>query len=149
MVEIKVKNSKIVKIPAYLGELYGFIYDQKKVSQILDDYRVQAILRCGLQNRLIDDLLEDIGTNSSVLQIGCTFGKQIEKTEEKIGRYGQYTIVDVNPKQLERCREKLIDKKINFQVHDARKPFSQQYDTVICYMLLHELPEVSRQKVIT
>ncbi|MBR6408742.1 MAG: rhodoquinone biosynthesis methyltransferase RquA [Alphaproteobacteria bacterium] len=143
-----VKNSKIVKEPPYLRELYAFIYKNKSMSRFLDDERIQSILSLGAKKILIEDLLEDIGTNSSVLQIGCTFGSQMQKTADKIGRYGSYVVADVLPVQIERCREQLIDKKIDFEVMDARKPFSSKYDTVLCFMLLHELPETSREKVV-
>jgi len=143
-----IKNSKIVKEPLYLKELYGFMYHRGKLCRFLDDDRVQAAISCGFRKKLVDELLAEIQTNSSVLQIGCTFGTQMQKTADKIGRYGSYVVTDVLQEQLDRSREQLIDKKIDFEVHDARKPFSQKYDTVICFMLLHELPEISRQKVI-
>ncbi len=143
-----IKNSKIVKEPAYIKELYGFIYKNKGVSHFLDDDRIQAILTFGAKKTLIADLLEEIGTNSSVLQIGCTFGSQMQKTADKIGRYGSYVVSDVLPVQIDRCREQLIDKKIDFEISDARKPYSAKYDSVICFMLLHELPETSREKVV-
>lgn len=143
-----VKNSKIVKEPAYIRELYAFIYKNKTLSHFLDDDRIQTILSLGAKKTLVGDLLEEIGTNSSVLQIGCTFGSQMQKTADKIGRYGSYVVSDVLPSQIDRCREQLIDKKIDFEISDARKPFSSKYDSVICFMLLHELPETSREKVV-
>ena len=143
-----VKNSKIVKEPLYLSELYGFLYHNHNLEKLMDDDRVQAMLTFGFNNKLINEMLEEIGTNSSVLQVGCTFGSQMQKTADKIGRYGTYVITDVSNEQLERAREQLIDKKIDFELHDARKPFNGKYDSVICFMLLHELPEVSREKVI-
>ncbi|HCU58520.1 MAG TPA: hypothetical protein DIC64_00895 [Alphaproteobacteria bacterium] len=143
-----VKNSKVVKEPLYLSELYGFLYHNHNLEKLMDDDRVQAMLTFGFNNKLINEMLEEIGTNSSVLQVGCTFGSQMQKTADKIGRYGTYVITDVSNKQLERAREQLIDKKIDFELHDARKPFNGKYDSVICFMLLHELPEVSREKVI-
>ena len=151
MVEIKgnvVKNAKIVKEPLYLSMLYPLMYHNKRVYRFLDDDRIQAVLSLGFKKKIVDDMLEDINTNSSVLQIGCTFGSQMQKTADKIGRYGSYVITDVSGEQLDRAREQLIDKKIDFEMHDARKPFSKKYDAVICFMLLHELPEVSRRKVI-
>ena len=148
MKAIVIKNAKTVKEPAYIDVLYPALYKNKKNARFLDDSRVQTLLTCGLYKTILEDVLEDIGTNSSVLQVGCTFGPQIEQTADKVGRYGKYVIVDVLDSELDRVREKLIDKKIDFELHDARKPFSGAYDTVICWMLLHELPDVSREKVI-
>lgn len=143
-----VKNAKIVKEPLYLRALYPLLYHNKKVYRFLDDDRIQSILSLGFRKKIITDILENIKTNSNVLQIGATFGTQMQKTADKIGRYGSYVISDVLPEQLERAKGQLIDKKITFELHDGRKPFSDKYDTVICFMLLHELPEASRRKVI-
>lgn len=143
-----VKNAKIVKEPLYLSSLYPLIYHKQKFYRFLDDERIQNLLFLGFRKKIIADMLEHIKTNSSVLQIGATFGDQMQKTAEKIGRYGTYVITDVLPEQLNRAKGQLIDKKIDFEIHDARKPFSGKYDTVICFMLLHELPEASRKKVI-
>ena len=143
-----IKNAKIVKEPSYISQLYPLIYHNKKIYRFLDDDRIQTVLSFGFRRRIIDDMLENIKTNSSVLQIGCTFGGQMQKTADKIGRYGSYVVVDALPEQIERARGQLIDKKIDFEVHDGRKPFSSKYDAVICFMLLHEMPETSRKKLI-
>lgn len=148
MKTIAVKNSKISKEPSYISELYPLLYKKNKTARLLDDNRVQSLLTLGCYQKILEDILEDVGTNSSVLQVGCTFGNQIEKTADKIGRYGKYVIVDVIKDEIERVRQKMLDKKIDFEVHDARIPFSGKYDTVLCLMLLHELPEISREKVI-
>ena len=148
MKTISVKNAKITKEPAYIDALYPLIYKNTNMSRFLDDSRIQNILTFGFYKKMLEDLLEDIGTNSTVLQMGCTFGPQIEKTADKIGRYGTYVLADILKSELDRAKEKLIDKKIDFEIHDVRKPLSRKYDTVLCVMLLHELPEVSRTKVI-
>ena len=143
-----IKSSKAVKTPAYVKEIYGKIYENQKLCRFLDDDRIVSLMTWGLQNRMVDDLVKEISTNSKVLQIGCTFGKQIGAVAEKIGAYGKYVIEDVCPQQLDRCRSKEIYQKITFQSHDASRPHSEKYDTVICYMLLHELPPVTKAKVI-
>ncbi len=143
-----VKNSKVVKTPAYVREIYGKIYENEKLCRYLDDERIVSLMSFGFQKRMVEDVVKEISTNSKVLQIGCTFGRQIEAVAEKIGAYGRYVVVDVCPSQLERCRSKAIYQTIDFQSHDGSKPFSEKYDTVICYMLLHELPPVTKQKLI-
>lgn len=143
-----VKSSKAVKTPAYVKEIYGKIYENEKLCRFLDDERITSLMTFGMQNRMVEDLVKEISTNSKVLQIGCTFGKQIEAVAEKIGAYGKYVIVDVCPQQLERCRSKAIYQKIDFKSHDGSRALSEKFDTVICYMLLHQLPPASKAKVI-
>ena len=108
-----VKSSKTVKTPAYVKEIYGHIYENMTVSRFLDDERIVTLMTFGQQNRLVNDLVNEISTNSRVLQIGCTFGKQIEAVAEKIGAQGKYTIVDVCPCQIERCKSKSLYQKID------------------------------------
>lgn len=148
MKAIVIKNSKITQEPAYITELYPLLYKNKKWARFFDDNRVQAVLTFGFYRKILEDMLEDIGTNSSVLQVGCTFGNQIEKTAEKIGKYGEYTVIDVIKSETERVSQKIHGQKIDIEIQDARKPFSRKYDTVLCWMLLHELPIASREKVI-
>ena len=142
------QNVESVKEPSYLSVLYSKIYHNKKVWRLLDDERIQSVLSFGARKRIVADMLEDIQTNSNVLQIGCTFGEQMQKTADKIGRYGAYVIADVLSEQLRRAKQNLKGDKIEFKLYDGRKPFEQKYDTVICFMLLHELPEASKKKVI-
>ena len=143
-----VKSSKAVKMPAYVREIYGKIYENEKLCRYLDDERIVTLMTWGFQNRLVNDLVKEISTNGKVLQIGCTFGRQIEAVAEKIGAYGKYVIVDVCPQQLERCRSKEIYQNIDFRSYDGSRPTGEKFDTVICYMLLHELPPVTKAKVI-
>jgi len=143
-----IKSAKTLKKPAYLDSFYGAFYRKGKLRALLDDNRVQSFLSFGFRSRLIDDLLEEVGTNSSVLQIGCTFGDQIKKTAEKIGKYGSYTVMDVLEDQLAFCKEQNKNQNINFVLYDARKPFDEKFDAVVCFMLLHELPLTSRRKIV-
>ena len=57
--------------------------------------------------------------------------------------------MDVLPHIIEKCQEKHQNHRINYITANAAKPFKGEYDTIICYMLLHELPPITRQKVIT
>ncbi|MBQ8869890.1 MAG: rhodoquinone biosynthesis methyltransferase RquA [Alphaproteobacteria bacterium] len=143
-----VKASKVVKTPTYVKEIYGNVYENEKLSRFLDDERIVSFLTCFQQHKLVNDVIKEISTNSSVLQMGCTFGRQIEATAEKVGAYGRYVVADVTPMQIERCKSKTVYQKINFIFQDVSKAFSEKFDTVICYMLLHELPPITKAKVI-
>lgn len=143
-----IKNSKVVKVPAYVHEIYGGIYENEKICRYLDDERISNAMTWGFQNVLVADLVKEICVNSKVLQIGCTFGRQIEAVAEKIGAYGKYKIIDVCPQQIERCRSKAIYQTIDFQLHNGSRRLTEKFDTVICYMLLHELPPFTKTKII-
>ena len=143
-----VKYSKLVKTPAYYKQFYAKFYENEKICHFLDNDKVLYVLSQGLYPKLVQDVVKEISTNSNVLQMGCTFGSQIEAVSDKIGPYGEYTVIDISDKQLARCQSKVVYNKVNFEYYDARRSLNQKFDTVICFLLLHEMPAVSRTKLI-
>ena len=142
---------KIIKksIPAYINDIYAWLYLNSKVYNFLNNEKVQNILTIGYHNLLINELNKEIFSKSKILQIGITLGGQIAQTSFCLNRKGEYTIMDVLPHIIEKCQEKHQNHRINYITANAAKPFKGEYDTIICYMLLHELPPITRQKVIT
>ena len=55
-----IRNSKIVKEPLYISELYSLIYHRKKVYRLLDDDRILSVLSFGQRKKIVDELVEDI-----------------------------------------------------------------------------------------
>ena len=140
--------SKITKIPSYITEVYGNLYQKGKLADFLDNDRVLAFLTLGARKKLVQDVVQEVAPNSAVLQIGCTFGSEIEAVADKITPYGQFDVFDVCPEQIKRCRHKTIYQKINYEVFDGRRALSQKYDTIILFMLLHEVPPASKGKIL-
>ncbi len=137
-------------VPAYINELYAPMYLNAEISNNLDDNRLWTLATFGYNNKLANAVCEEINYQSSVLQIGATFGKQIDKIIEKIGPYGSLDILDVTPTQIDRCQNKFIYQhpKINFIQQNAANPIEKKYDAVVCYMLLHEVPLATKHDII-
>lgn len=137
-------------IPPYIRDIYSWLYLNPRLYNFLNKEKVQNILTLGQHSRLIDELNKEISTGSKILQIGITLGGQISQTAYSLSNKGEYTIMDILPHLLERCQEKHARYRISYIKSDASKPFKDigEYDTIICYMLLHELPPITRQKVI-
>ncbi len=135
-------------LPPYLTEIYSWLYLNPKLYSFLDNSLILNILTLGYHYILTEELRKEISTHSQVLQIGTTLGSQIEKTYTGLGMLGSYTIIDVSQKMLEMCQEKHLEHRINFIQADASKIIKGEYDTIICYMLLHELPPRTRTKVL-
>lgn len=136
------------KSPPYIRNVYSWLYFKPFVYNILDNSIIQNLLTFGYHNTLIEELKKEIAPHSKILQIGVTLGSQIEKTYHAVGTFGTYSIVDILPHQLENCQEKHLEQKINFIHADASKTIKGEYDTIICYMLLHELPPITRTKLL-
>lgn len=144
------EERKTVKLPSYVKAIYGWLYCNWQVSRFFDQVWLLKLLTWGNYNKLQTSLLKEIAPKSKVLQIGATFGDQMEKTAEKIGFDGKYDLVDVCGTQLRRCEEKYkyLFPNMRFLRQNGTSALEEKYDVVICYNLLHELPILSKIKVV-
>lgn len=136
------------KLPAYLTKIYSNLYFNKHLYNFLDNALVQNILTFGYHNILTNELKKEVSPHSNILQLGATFGSQIDKTYSALGMLGSYTIIDIIPDVLEYCKEKHLEQRINFVDANAKTTTKEKYDTIICYMLLHEVPPLTRTKIL-
>lgn len=146
-----IKKSKTKKnnaaLPEYMKIFTNKIYQNSSLSSVCDDNRVAAVMNLGADRRLVADLLKDVTKNAHVLQIGIVFGSEISAVYEKVSRQGKFDIFDVSETQLQLARKRYAHHNINFYYRDAAQPWTEKYDVIICYNLLHELPLQTRQKV--
>lgn len=138
------------KVPLYLKEVYGDFYNKPKLCSWFDKGWMQTLLTCGNSKKLTNALLKEIYSASKVLQLGCTFGHQMEETATKIGIYGIYDILDISQIQLKRCKEKFSIgfPQVRYVQQNANTPLKKNYDFVILYMLLHEVPHRQKAKIL-
>lgn len=146
----KTVSEEKVKTPLYITEIYGPMYEDAEISQNLDDNRLWTLATLGYNNKLANEVCVEVNYQNKVLQMGATYGLQIEKVAEKIGSYGKFDILDVSKVQIDRLKNKFIYSypEIKFLHQDAALPVAEKYDVVICYMLLHEVPNVTKTKII-
>lgn len=138
-------------LPAYSRIIYGDIYNNLDKSTAMDS-RLSANLRTFFQyDKLVEAALHGIKINQSILQLGLVFGDEIDQVAQRVGAYGQYDIFDINGLQISRNKEKygMIYPALNILEQDATNfQVETPYDTVLCFMLLQELPSASKAKVI-
>ena len=137
-------------LPAYSRIIYGDIYNNLDKSTAMDS-RLSANLRTFFQyDKLVEAALHGLKINQSVLQLGLVFGDEIDKVAQRVGAYGQYDIFDINGLQISRNKEYgMIYPALNILEQDATNfQVETPYDTVLCFMLLQELPSASKAKVI-
>lgn len=144
-------NSSKPNLPAYLDFIYGHLYNHIDKLMARD-----SDLSCGLRTffqyrKLVNAAVRELNMNQSVLQLGVTFGSQIDEVAMAVGAYGQYDIFDINPLQVSRITEKY------WKVYQGMKIFKQDasklkiapsYDAVICFMLLSEVPSATKTKIV-
>lgn len=140
-----------LKLPKYLKAFYGWVYESRDWSDFFDNSIVQTIKSWGYNYRLRNSVLREITPKTKVLQMGVTFGPLIEEIADKIGANGEYDIMDVSKLQLQRVRSKFqyVYPQMRLLNKDVSKKFDEKdYDVVICYMILHEVPPRTKVKII-
>ena len=135
------------KLPAYMDVFANRIYQNRFWSSVLDDERVTSLRTLFSNDALVIDLAKEVAKNAHVLQIGLTFGNQIETIYQKVCKQGKYDIFDVSDTQINAANEKFGHYNINIIRHDAREPWEEKYDVIICYNLLSDVPPESRTKI--
>jgi ubiquinone/menaquinone biosynthesis C-methylase UbiE len=136
-------------IPDYLSQTYRWAYlDERNANYLDHDLIVRAIL-WQQHNRLEEAAFAEIGQGQRVLQSACVYGSFTTKLAEHIGPNGKLEVVDVSGLQVRKCQEKLADYRFASVRHEniLHLP-NDDFDTVCCYFLLHELPDDYKQKVI-
>ena len=133
--------------PAYMNILFNKIYAHPKICGVLDDTRVVQLTNFFATDKLIKDLLREVPKNAHVLQIGLTFGKQIDALYNKVQKRGKLDIFDISGTQIDIAARKYADCNITITDYDATNSWDEKYDVIICYNLLHELPLQTRAKV--
>lgn len=139
------------ELPAYLDVIYGNIYNDMDKCEKLDNNFLCNFRTFFQYKRLVNATLKELKMNQSVLQLGVVFGNEMDEVAMSVGAYGQYDIIDINPLQVNRVTDKY------WKVYQGMKIFKQDaatmkpggnYDAVICFMLLSEVPTSTKVKII-
>ena len=148
---MSISNSPKDALPAYIDFIYGHIYKFPEKCASLDND-----ISCGLRTffqykKLVRSLTKEIQMSQSVMQFGLTFGSQIDEVAMAVGAYGQYDIIDINSSEVTRANEKY------WKVYQGMKIFKQDaanikpkanYDVLICFMLLSQVPSQTKHKIV-
>lgn len=140
------------RFPIRIAGIYDWLYENQKIYDFFDNDLWCKFITLGLHKKLTEAVSREIAEGSDVLQLGCTFGLQIEDIAYQIGEKGSMTVIDVNKKQLKRCVKKYdyLFSNVKFKFGDATNLQSdKKYDCVVCYNLLHELPPLSKVQTVS
>ena len=136
------------KNPDYMKVFSNKLYSNEFWSSICDDERINNIRTLFSNDTLVIDVAKEVAKNAHVLQIGLTFGDEIETIYQKVCRQGKFDIFDISDTQIKMANKKFSHYNINIIRHDAREPWTEKYDVVICYNLLSDIPSESRTKIV-
>ena len=138
------------KLPAYWKEIYGWLYGSYW-NRLLDNDWFLTLITFGANRIIRKALLKEISPGAKVLQLGATYGSQMEDVARAVGRSGRYDVLDVSQAALHRVKEKYqyLYPQMHFINQNANRAFRyKDYDVIICYNLLHEVPAVQKSKIV-
>lgn len=141
---------KNLSIPLYQRLFYSKLYNSVKWSSLMDNNLLLNLITFGTYGKLVRACCNEIDMHSKVLQLGGTFGNQLGELAESVGYYGKLDVMDINRTQLSRLAGKYETQypQMKFIHANAEDAIEGEYDTIVCFMLLHELPIASKVKVI-
>jgi SAM-dependent methyltransferase len=136
-------------VPGYLEKTYTWAYLRPFSVWLLDRPVVVNAILWGNYQRLLRAALAEMHPGQRVYQPACVYGRFSRQLAGFLGVGGQLDVGDVAPAQVENCRRKLSG-CTNARVHlwDAADRGPGGYDTVCCFFLLHEIPEVYKRRVV-
>lgn len=136
-------------IPDYLMDVYNWAYVDPANVRLLDRSMVVDALLFLNARRLMRDALAEVEPGTRVLMAAHVYGDFCTRLADRVGPDGRLDAIDIVPIQVEHCRRK-IGGRPNVAVRraDAERPGGGPYDTVICFMLLHETPESKRRAIV-
>lgn len=136
------------KMPDYMDVYFNKIYANDFWSGVCDDERVVILRTLFSNDTLVIDLAKEIAKNAHVLQIGLTFGNQIETIYRKVCKQGKLDIFDISDTQIKKANQKFGHYNLNIIKHNACEPWTEKYDVVVCYNILSDVPPFTRTKII-
>jgi ubiquinone/menaquinone biosynthesis C-methylase UbiE len=141
-------------VPRYLEQVYWWAYVHPKAVHVFErEWLVNAIL-FGNYGRLRDAALADLGqaVAGRTLQVACVYGNLTPKLQARLAGDAQLDVVDILQVQLANLRKKLLaDGRVTLKHGDATSLDSAdaQYDQVLLFFLLHEMPEAVRRQTLS
>lgn len=138
-----------LELPDYLEDNYWWAYLRPVSIAIFDRSPVVSAILWGQYNRLKRVAFSEVKAGQNVLQAACVYGDFSKHLAKTIGPEGKLDVVDIAPIQVANCRRKLrAYPQVGVHIADAAAAGGGVYDNVICFFLLHELPDDHKRHVV-
>lgn len=129
-------------------EVYWWAYLRPASILVFDHTPVVSAILWGRYAALRRAALEEIEAGERVLQAACVYGDLSLRLAQAVGPQGRLDIIDIAPLQAGNCRRKLgALANARVRVANAATPGGGPYDAVLCFFLLHELPDDEKRHV--
>lgn len=143
-------NRAATSIPDYLQKTYYWSYINPRNVKWLDREAVVKTILWWQHNKLRTAAFSEIEKGSSVIQVATVYGNFCKDLARHIGDDGQLKLIDVAPIQVSNTQLKLAEFPLaEVCLADASTFKDKSYDVVLCYFLLHEIPDDYKRKVMS
>ncbi len=137
------------QLPAYLEDHCWWAYLRPASLVVFDHDLVVSAILWGQYARLKRAAFAEIRPGQRVLQAACVYGDLSPGLAGLVGGDGRLDVVDIVPLQVANCRRKLRGfPHAIARLADAAAPGDGPYDAVLCFFLLHELPDERKRAVV-
>ena len=141
-------TSQSVAVPAYLSEVYTWAYLAPANVEMLDRSIVVDVLLFGNARRLMRGAIAEIEPGQKVLMAAHVYGDFVNRLADRVGPDGTLDIIDVAPIQVEHAQRKVGHlAHVTVRQADAAMPGGGPYDVVVCFFLLHEVPDGKKRAI--
>lgn len=144
-------NASVVEtaVPTYLSEVYEWAYLNPRNVALLDRPAVVDLLLFGNARRLMRSVTQEIKPGQKVLMAAHVYGDFVNKLADAVGPTGQLDIIDIAPIQVANCRKKVGHlSHVNVRQADAADKHDTDYDVVLSFFLLHEVPDGKKRAIV-
>ncbi len=136
-------------VPTYLSEVYDWAYLNPRNVALLDRNAVVDVLLFGNARRLMRSATKEIKPGQKVLMAAHVYGNFVNKLADAVGPTGQLDIIDIAPIQVSNCRKKVGHMpQVSVRQADAALPHEADYDVVLSFFLLHEVPDGKKRAIV-
>jgi len=136
-------------LPAYLVDNYWWAYLRPASITIFDHTPVVSAILWGQYGRLKRAALNELQAGQKVLQAACVYGDLSQRLSQVLGPRGRLDVIDIASIQVKNCRRKVSAlPNVRVRLADAAAPGPGNYDAVVCFFLLHELPDDRKRGVV-
>lgn len=138
-----------INVPDYLQSTYTWAYLNPKTVPLLSSAPVVEAILWGNASRLIQMTVDEITPGQTVLQAAAVYGKFSTVLAKAVGENGHLDVIDVAPIQVETAAKRVTGlKQAQVKLGDASIIQPKDYDCVVCFFLLHEVPDDIKRKIV-
>lgn len=141
-----------LSIPKYLDETYWWAYLHPRGVNFFDKTLIVDSILFGNYRKLRDAVITEIThTPGDVLQLACVYGNISLRIADSIQPNHHLDVVDIAPVQLQNLSKKISTQKNIYLHHQDASDLNlnhKQYEHVISFFLLHEVPDELKTKIL-